>query len=93
VYKGTPSITLSCSARTNVLSCSVGTDGAEKDSLSFANKLLQFAASAFSCFVVSILLKTPTFVNDWYLFQIFYPFGDHPTVLRDDELEPKAVSA
>ena len=51
-YKGTPSITLSCSARTDVLSCSLGTDGAEKDSLSFANKLLQFAASTFSCFVV-----------------------------------------
>jgi len=32
--------------------------------VSFANKLPQFVVSAFSCFAVSIVLKTPMFVND-----------------------------
>ena len=36
--------------------------------LCFANKLLQLAVSAFSCFVVSIISKTSMFVNDWYSF-------------------------
>ena len=46
-------IALSCSARTDVLSCSQGTDGTDGEILFLGKKLLQFTVSVFSCFVVS----------------------------------------
>jgi len=40
-----------------------------------------------------MLLKTPMFLNDWYSFLYPESPSNHPTVLRDDELEPEAISA
>ena len=57
------SIALSCSSRTDVLSCSAGTDGAEMDRFFFCQQT-SVVVSALSCFVVSIILKIPMFVYD-----------------------------
>ena len=83
-------IALSCSARTDVLSCSAG---AETDRFFPMPTKFQFMESAFSCFMVSILLKTLMSVNDWY--SALYPelLSNHSSVLCYNETESQAVSA
>jgi len=60
------SIALSCSARTDVLNCSAGTDGTETDRF-FCQKPFS-VRGAFSWFEAGVLLKTPMFLNDCYPF-------------------------
>jgi len=60
------SIALSCSARTDVLNCSAGTDGTEMDR--FFCQQTSSAHGAFSWFEASVLLKTLMFLNDCHSF-------------------------
>jgi len=84
------SITLSCSARTDVLSCSAGPETPRQIDSFFCQQTSSVCGERFFLYCGKYKIENSDICQCF-----FYPesLSNHPTVVSDNELEPEAVSA